>query len=131
MPNDVTVNWYEEDVILAAEGAMGEALLALAFQVEAEAKVKAAVDTGFMRNSSYVVGGNENTFHARSEEKDGREYNTVNSPEPAAPGGAVVGFAADYSIYVETQQPFLYPALRSVANQADATIEAVGKRTFG
>lgn len=125
------VNWYEQDVVVTANNAMEEALLALAFQIEAAAKVDAPVDTGFMRNASYVVGGDTNTFQVRSEEHNGRRYETATHPEPAPPSGVTVGFAADYTIFVETQQPFLYPAAQRVASQAGGTIEAVGRRHFG
>lgn len=127
MPNQSTVNWYEEDVILAVDGASAQALLAIAFQIEAIAKTKAAVDTGFMRNSGYVVGVDTNTFMDR--DSDGHE--TVDHPEPAPPGGATVGFAANYSIYVEQRQPFLYPAALAVQQEAGGIIEAVGRETFG
>lgn len=128
MPSQV--NWYEQDVLLAAGNAMQEALLAIAFQIEAEAKVKAPVDTGFMRNSAYVVGGDTNTFQAQTQDASGRQYETATHPEPAPPNGVTVGFAADYTIFVEAQQPFLYPAAQRVARQAGGTIEAVGRRHF-
>lgn len=124
------VNWYAEDVLAVVDGASAEMMEALAFQVEAVAKTKAAVDTGFMRNSGYVVTQGVNTFQARSEEIDGQQHDTVNNPEPAPPNGATVGFAADYSIFVETRQPFLYPALQQVMQTAGGTIESVGKRHF-
>lgn len=125
MPNS-RVDWYAEDVLLVVDDVTEEALLALAFQVEAEAKVNAPVDTGFLRNSSYVAGGDTNTF--RSQSANGR--NTVNRAEPSPPNGAVVGFGADYSIFVESRQPFLYPAAQQVMQQAEGTIAAVGRRHF-
>lgn len=129
MPNNV--NWYQDDVILAVDGASEQSLLAIAIQIEAIAKTKAAVDTGFMRNASYVVGVNTNTFQARSEEIDGTVHETVSAPEPAPPGGATVGFAANYTIYVEEHQPFLYPAALAVQQEAGGIIEAVGREHFG
>lgn len=127
MPNQPTVNWYQEDVIVRVDGASAQSLLAIAFQIEAIAKTKAAVDTGFMRNSGYVVGADINTFVSRAD--DG--YETVSSPEPAPPGGATVGFAANYSIYVEQNQPFLYPAALAVQQDAGGIIESVGREFFG
>lgn len=127
MPNQPTVNWFQDDVILAVDGASAQSLLAFAFQIEAIAKTKAAVDTGFMRNSGYVVGVDTNTFQARSE--DGRE--TVSAPEPAPPGGATVGFAANYTIYEEERNPFVYPAVLAVQQEAGGIIQNVGRETFG
>lgn len=120
------INWYEQDVIAKVADASAEFLLAMGFQVEAEAKVNAPVDTGFLRNSSYVNGAGQNTFTPR---QDG-DRETVSSIPTPADGEVVVGFAADYAVYVEAEQPFLYPALQRVASQANGIIEAVGKKHF-
>lgn len=125
------VNWYEQDVLAVVDGATQEGLLAIAFQIEAIAKTKAAVDTGFMRNSSYVTGGDTNTFQASSQEINGRQYETVSSPEPAPPGGATVGFGADYTIYEESRQPFVYPAAVQAMQDAGGILETVGRQHFG
>lgn len=121
----MSVKWYEQDVLLRVENASAEFLLALGFQVEAEAKVRAPVDTGFLRNSSYVNGAGQNTFVPRH---DG-DRETVGSAQ-SAEDGVAVGFGADYAVYVEANQPFLYPALQSVAQQAEGIIEAVGRKHF-
>jgi hypothetical protein len=131
----MSVKWYEQDVLLRVENASAEFLLALGFQVEAEAKVRAPVDTGFLRNSSYVNGAGQNTFVPRHEtltsKKTGQtaEHETVGSAQ-SAEDGVAVGFGADYAVYVEAEQPFLYPALQSVAQQANGIIEAVGRKHF-
>ncbi|MBX3016004.1 MAG: hypothetical protein KF832_31070, partial [Caldilineaceae bacterium] len=133
--------WYEQDVLVTAADATQEALLALAFQIEGEAKVNIVsngqVDTGFMLNSSYIVGGDTNSFRPRAEvltsPKTGQRgmHDTVASPPPVADEEVVVGFAADYAIYQESERPFLYPAAQRVASQAAGVIETVGKRYFG
>lgn len=117
------VNWYQDKVMAAVKDAEQEFLLALAFQVEAEAKVNAPVDTGFMRNSSYVVGAGQNTFVPRH---DGDKETTPSPATPQDDQEVVIGFAADYTIYVESTQPFIYPALQSVVAQAGGTIQAAG-----
>lgn len=56
-----TVNWYGETVKAQTKQDGKKALLALAFQIEGQAKINITnngqVDTGFMRNSVYVSGG--------------------------------------------------------------------------
>jgi hypothetical protein len=123
--SDVEVNWYQHDVMVTVGKAERDFLLALGFQVEAEAKPNVPVDTGFLRNSSYVNGAGTNTFSPRSD----HGHNTT--PEPAQPDDdkeIVVGFAAEYAVYVEVDQPYLYPALQRVAQQANGTIEAAGRK---
>lgn len=127
MPNNVRVDWYEHDVLIRTAQANREILLAIAHQTEAEAKVRARVDTGFMRNSAYVNGAGENSFVARSE--DGHE--TAPGPEhPQDDNEVILGFAANYTIYVEALDPFVYPAAELVAQQAAGIIEPIGRRHF-
>ncbi len=141
MTNDVRVNWYAEDVLATADGATYEALLALAFQIEGEAKVNIVgndqVDTGFMLNSAYIVGDGINTFQSHSAVLTSKKraqkglHETVNGPPPVMDGEILAGFAADYAIYQESERPFLYPAAQKVISQAAGTLTAVGKRHFG
>jgi hypothetical protein len=127
MANDVRINWHAQDVLLAADKAQREMLLRLAFQVEGEYKVRAAVDTGFMRNSTYVNGAGESSFIAQ--ERDG--HNTAPSPEqPSTDSEVIMGVAADYAIWSEILTNALYEALQAVAAQAPATITAVGRKHF-
>lgn len=131
------IDWYEKDVIAVAEGASMEALLAMAFQVEAEYKIRAAVDTGFMRNTTYVQSAKTSTFQPKEQtltsKRTGRKgkHKTVPNPEPAKDDKEViVGVGANYAIYREIEDGALYAALQSVAQQAPATIQEVGKRHF-
>lgn len=120
------INWYEQDVIAKVADASAEFLLAMAFQVEAEAKPNVPVDTGFLRNSSYVKGAGTDTFTPR---QDG-DRETVSSILTPADGEVVVGFAADYAVYQEIKNNFLHSALQRVAAQAGGIIESVGKKHF-
>lgn len=78
---------------LVGEEALRAGLSQAAFFVEGQAKVKAPVDTGFLRNSIAVV--------------------SVSSRE------AVIGVGAEYGVYVEMgtrrmrAQPFMRPALEN------------------
>jgi hypothetical protein len=121
------VNWYAEDVKLAVQGVAMESLLAIAHQLIAEAKVDAPVETGFMRNSGYVVGAGDNTFIAQRDTANGRDYATVDNPPPVADNEVVAGFAADYTIHVEERHPFIYPALVRVAQQVAGIVQKVDK----
>lgn len=130
-------NWYEEDVLLVTDNANREWLLSLAFQVEAQYKVRAEVDTGFMRNSTYVEGAGESTFTARSAELESNRtgttstHETINTPrQPEADGEVVIGVGADYAIYSELRSNALYQALEAVSAEAPAVIQSVGRRHF-
>jgi hypothetical protein len=137
MANDVRINWHAQDVLLAADKAQREWLLRLAFQVEGEFKVRAAVDTGFMYNATYVNGAGESNFIAQEKtlrsEKTGQMgvHRTAPSPEqPQDDSEVIMGVAADYAIYSEIRTNALYEALQAVAAQAPATITAVGRKHF-
>lgn len=120
------INWYEQDVMLAVEGATQDFLLAMAHQVIAEAKPNVPVDTGFLRNSDYVIGAGTNTFTP----KHSGDKQTVSSPPTPQDDEVVAGFAADYAVYQEIQRSFLANALESVAQQAQGIIQTAGKKHF-
>lgn len=131
------INWYEEDVLLVTDNANREWLLALAFQVEAQYKVRAEVDTGFMRNSTYVEGAGESTFTARSAELESNKtgttstHETINAPRrPETEGEVIIGVGADYAIYSELRSNALHQALEAVSAEAPAVIQSVGRRHF-
>lgn len=84
------------------------------------------VDTGFLRNSVYLISSRMNSFDQIWES----DYYTstkghglvprerVDSPEPPPDEyGAVVGWAATYAWWLEDMQPFIYPAVLSVAER--------------
>jgi hypothetical protein len=82
------------------------------------------VDTGYLDASVYVNSSSGlNTFDETWQtgmylsRKSGREEwrDSVDSPEPPPKGGAVVGWAATYAIYVEENTSFIFQALHSVA----------------
>ncbi len=135
MPNS-GVNWYAENIIARVKNATQEILEGLAIETLADAQERAPVDTGFMKESGYIDGEETGTFNSRTatltSPKTGqtRDYETVFSPPPREENEVTVGFAADYSIFVESDQPFLYPALTSVSQSAKAIIERVGREHF-
>ena len=137
--SNYTLDWRADEVILALEGATREGLLALAYQLEGEIKVGAtpSVDTGFMRNSTYVHSSEASSFQAQSKvlksNKTGQKslHQTVNAPPPADDETVYVGVAADYAIYRESVDPFVYPALQRVARTAGATVAGAIREVTG
>lgn len=133
------VNWYGERVKLQVDNATKRILDALAFQIEAQTKVNitdnAQVDTGFMRNSTYVATPLSNTFSQVAEpgnypsSKTGQSVprNRAAAVEPRE-GAAIVAVAADYAVYQEIRESFLWRAVEEVAgSRADAVIQRAGK----
>ena len=120
------VNWYKNDVMAFVTEASEEALVALGFAIEGQAKANIVandqVDTGFMLNSGYVIGGDVDTYSFVDEDDS-------KSPEAIPPdNGAVVAFAADYALFQEMRNSFLYKAVDQVAGgRADTIIKEVAK----
>lgn len=82
-----------------------------AFDIEADAKTRAPVDTGFLRNSIYVRTHDQSTYDGSSGEQMLSEVNA-----PADDLNAYVAVGANYGLYVEmgtshmAAQPYLGPA---------------------
>ncbi len=129
------VNWYGNNVQLAVDDASAELIDKLAFQVLGQARINiqqnGQIDTGFMMNSGYVVSDKENTFDdtdpsgAYESRKTGDTVQRDRVDQPPAPdeGGAVVGFAADYAVFQEMVNSYLYTALEQVAAQQGAGVK--------
>ena len=132
------VNWYGNDVMIAVLGASDELVTSLAFQVEAEAKPNMPVDTGFMRNATYVIPAGEQPMErgwASGKYKSDatgemvQRNRVVRSPN-LGKHTAGVHMAAEYSIYQEIKKSFLYNALQKVAKSVGSTVKEV-KRSNG
>ena len=93
----------------------GELVRKAAFDIEQDAKMRAPVDTGFLRNSLYVVTRGQSTYDASG---DGPMLPEVERPPDELT--AYVAPGAEYAIYVEMgtstnyAQPFLTPAAEFV-----------------
>lgn len=126
------VNWYESDVVFAIEGATDELLTQLAFQCEGLAKVNiqanGQIDTGFMLNSTYGMGpGGDHRDVAEAEAQASAPRSLA--PRPSLePGKAGVHVAAEYAIYQEVANSFLYRALEQLQEVASGTIQEVGRK---
>lgn len=125
------VKWHGKKLRLKLKGAKAAMVDAAAFAIEREAKAGAAVDTGFMVNSGYVVTPKSNTYGeaaGKAMSKKRHPSQLLAPPAEPPPEGAILGFAARYTLYVETTQPFIYPAVERVAAMGEAEIVAAGRR---
>ena len=132
---DCGVNWYKYDVLLVIDKLTDELATKIAFQVEAEAKPLANVDTGFMRNATYTIPAtgvpmSVGDRSGRYTDKDGNSVvRTRNEEIPKIPEHfAAVHSAAEYAIYQEMTHPFLYPALGKVLPLVKGFIVEVARR---
>ncbi len=105
MPTRVV--WYGDKVKREVRADIDKALTAVALQIEGQARVEITnngqIDTGFMRASGYT--------------------------KPPEKGVVVVGFAADYAIFQELRNSFLFRAAERVrGNDAENAIARVVRR---
>lgn len=134
----MAVDWYGDRILLQIGDASAEMLTKAAFLIEGQAKINITnngqVDTGFMRNSVYANAPNgehapegaDGRYHSRKEQRS-VERKSANPVQPDNAKEAVVGVAASYAIYQESDNPFLYPAVVDVASQMSGQIVDAGK----
>lgn len=129
------VNWYGEDVTLKIAGATQEMLDQLALEGEGLAKINIRendqIDTGFMMNSVAAItskGIGELPLSGEYEDRAGKMVHRESVPLPEAEAGSAgIGCAAEYAIYQEMKQSFLYRALEKLSERLDAVIERVAR----
>ncbi len=124
MADDMLINRFPQ-MATGLHEALALAVKKVAFDVEAQAKTHAAVDTGFMKNSVYTVTVDSSDYSA-----DGIDA----LPQVDAPPDdhtAYVGVGANYAVYVETgtsrmaAQPFMAPAAAHVEQGMAQAIAAL------
>jgi HK97 gp10 family phage protein len=122
--NTVRLDTAELDRIMKNLGLNRDGMVRkIAFEVEAQAKINAPVDTSAMRNSIYTVTPQQDGYGAASGAalSANPKAATAQHPKPAQ-GVAHVGPCVDYAEYVElgtsrmAAQPFLVPAVEQVGN---------------
>ena len=125
------LTWRKREVMLAVKDATAAGMNKLALRVESEAKQNIVandqVDTGFMLNTVYHV-SRLSSYPAtdapgvKTGRKSGQRRQVQKAPEAALPPQymALVACGAEYAIYQELQQSFLYLALVQVAGDASA-----------
>lgn len=116
------VIWNDKELLLEVEGASLELIDKIALQVIAASKPP--VDTGYLDASAYVNSSSGlNTFDLTwqpgqyvSRHGVGLvDRDSVDSPETPPKNGAVVGWAAVHSVWIEEETDFIYEALTHVA----------------
>ena len=117
------------DILPEVAARMEEALDAIikkcAFDIEAKAKAKAPVDTGFLKSSIYVETAKESTYDHAGGEGEGEMLPEVERPKKH---NAIVAVGASYGAYVEfgtvhaPAQPFLTPAAEEVRPEFEAAL---------
>jgi hypothetical protein len=129
--------FYLDKIKVTVQGATQKALEALAFQIEGQTKVNITtnnqVDTGFMLNSVYTLtpeGQRSSTWEngeylsQKTGEKVARQAVAAPSLNGAA---AAVGVGAEYAIFQEAANSFLYRAGEQIAPQAGGVMEPIYK----
>ena len=125
------VTWYGDEILAEFDERAGISLHAIGLQIVGEAQRNitdnSQVDTGFMRLSGYVHSANgQSTYNeTRSSgqllNRGGSMVERDRAPErsPESDLETIVAFAAAYALFQELRNPFLYPAVESVARQVD------------
>jgi hypothetical protein len=128
------VAFYTKRVMQAAQAAADDVVTALAFQVEGQAKINVRengqIDTGFMLNSIYTVAPEGNTYRQAwstgdyaSTKGEGAEHRELGGEMSAREHVALVVVGAEYGLFQETRNSFLYRALDMVsADSPDVTV---------
>lgn len=116
------VIWKGDELLLQVDSLLIDDIDKVGLQVIAASQPP--VDTGFLDASAYIHSTSGlNTFDETwttgmyVSRKTGKLVNRqkVEAPAPPPRNGAIVGWAADYSIYVEANTDFIYKALQEVA----------------
>lgn len=129
------VDWFDKEVKLQLENATGAMLRSGAALIEQQTKLNiqanGQVDTGMMINSVYFASDGESTYQDAANGAMGAKPDGVIAPEADVPnGGALVGVGAEYAIFQEERQPFLYPAVVDVASKMQGEIVNSGRKVI-
>jgi hypothetical protein len=130
------VTFYLDKVLVKVGEAAEQSLLAIAHQIEGQAKANIVandqVDTGFMLNAVYVTAEGESNYGEAQGAASARNTDAEMAPEEQVkPGQVAVVAGANYAIYQEAQQSFLFRAGEQVAGSvAGAIVEKVGREVI-
>jgi hypothetical protein len=133
------IDWFEEEVSFQIKGATDESIRAAAFWIESEARQNIQrnnqIDTSFMINSGYVRTEKDSTYSETQSSgqftnKQGDPVERDRAPQIQLPKGqtALVAFGANYTLWQELIQPFLFPALEAAKRQTGGIIEKTAKK---
>jgi hypothetical protein len=133
------IDWFGDEVAFKIKGATDESIRAAAFWIESESRQNiqrnGQIDTSFMINSGYVRTEKETTYGSTQTSgsytnKEGENVERDRAPEIQLPKGqtALVAFGANYTLWQELIQPFLFPALESAKRVTGGIIEKTAKK---
>ncbi len=126
------VDWFGGKVLAHFEDVTALGLEALAARIDGQAKVNinqnGQIDTGFMINTVYFVGPSGSTYDATAR-PGSYKGDKAKAPEAGLEDAeAIVAVGADYAIFQELADSFLYKALVQVAGEAGGIIEEVARK---
>jgi hypothetical protein len=126
----VEIKMYLDHVEVTVEEASEEVLKQLALRIVERTQLNIRendqIDTGFMVNSTYPIWKDGSGFEEAQAEASAKapDREMINEPlEAEASAGVVVG--ANYAIYQENLQPFLYPASEAAAAEFGGEAEKI------
>lgn len=130
----MTVNWYKQKVTLAADRAIDWEAVAFRMLAHAQNNIREndQIDTGFLLNSGYIILPDKSTYADTWEDGDYSVFfsetkDRKKAPEldlPATAKGAVV-FGAEYAIYQEIQNSFLFKAAEQTAGEIGGLVKGL------
>lgn len=124
--------FYTEAVLVKVHEAVDVIAEEVAFALEGQAKANIVandqVDTGFMLNSVYAVTRSGSGYGSAQGAAKSRNPDAEMGPEVSLnKAKAVVVVGAEYAVYQEEKQSFLYKAGEDVAGQIGGIVEKVGR----
>lgn len=125
-----------EEMAHQVDVAVGKLVRRAAFGIERSAKKRAAVKTGFMRNSIYSRTEDQSGYTKASAAAGRRNKDATPLPEvsPPAHNEAWVAVGAEYAIYVEfgthkmAAKPYFYPAVEEIRPKFLAALQRLMDR---
>jgi len=135
----VEVRMYLDHVKVVVEEATEEALKQLAFRIVERTQLKIRendqIDTGFMVNSVYPTWKEGSGYETAAIEADSHNVRKTGevvggirmAPEESLPEDATAGVVvgANYAVFQEAANPFLYPAAEAAAGEFGGLAEKI------
>lgn len=138
LPNGSEVEWLGDNLLLLLEGAALEALTASAFGIEGRVKEQIVqndqIDTGFMVNTVYVSTPEQSSYDSASLaaglQNPAEQMLEEVKPQDVNEEGVVVlvVVGAEYAVYQEMAQPFLYPSLVAESQEVGGKLVEQAKK---
>lgn len=127
MAEEVEVHLHLDHVLMRVQDATEKGLAAIAHQVEAHAKARIQannqIDTGFMLNAVYSVTKQGSGFGEAEGAAKARADREVVNEDLSMDDAAMVVAGANYSIYQEARQTFLFGGALDTAADSAAMVE--------